>query len=52
MCVKLPPGDLNPIPYPLYPISTYTCRVITAPRVYGSGKREVMVESSGEKWEM
>jgi len=52
MYVKLSPGDLNPSPYPLYPTSTYTCRVTTAPRVRSGGKREVMVGSSGEKWEI
>ena len=33
MCVKLPPGDLNPDPCPTHPTSTYTCGVTTAPRV-------------------
>ena len=27
MCVKLPPENLNPIPYPPYLISTYICEV-------------------------
>ena len=31
MCVKLPPGDLNPDPCPSQ--STYTCGVTIAPRV-------------------
>ena len=35
MCVKFPPGDLNPSPYPPHPTSTYICGVITAPRVRG-----------------
>ena len=35
MCVKLPPGDLNPNPYPSHPTSTYTYGVITAPRMHG-----------------
>ena len=38
MCVKLPPRDLNPDPYPLHPTSTYTCGVTTAPRVYGGNQ--------------
>ena len=33
MCVKLPPRDLNPDPYPSHSTSTYTCEVIIAPRV-------------------
>ena len=33
ICVKLPPGDLNPNPYPLHPTSTYTYRLIITPRV-------------------
>ena len=33
MCVKLPLRDLNPDPCPLYPTSTYTYGVTTAPRV-------------------
>ena len=32
MCVKPPPGDLNPDPSPLHPISTYTNRVTIASR--------------------
>ena len=28
MCVKLPPGDLNPDSYPLYSTSTYTYGVL------------------------
>ena len=35
MCVKLPPRDLNPDLYPPHLISTYTCRVIIAPRSCG-----------------
>ena len=35
MCVKLPPGDLNPDPCPPHPTSIYTCGVTTAPRVCG-----------------
>ena len=35
MCVKLPPGDLNPISYPTHLTSTYTCRVTIAPRMCG-----------------
>ena len=31
--MKLPLGDLNSGPYPLYPTSTYTCEVTTTPRV-------------------
>ena len=30
MCVKLPLGNLNPIPYPPHPTNTYTCGVTTA----------------------
>ena len=33
MCVKLPPGDLNPDTYPLHPTSIYTCGVTTVSRV-------------------
>jgi len=36
MCVKLPPKDLNPGPYPPLSISTYTYGVTIAPRVCGS----------------
>ena len=39
MCVKFPPGDLKPGPYPPQPTSAYTCGVTTAPRVRG-GVRE------------
>ena len=35
MCVKLPPGDLNPGPYPPHPTSTYTSGMTTTPRVGG-----------------
>ena len=34
--MSLPPKNLNPGPCPPHPISTYTCGVIIAPRVYGS----------------
>ena len=33
MCVKLFPRNLNPSSCSLYSISTYTCGVITAPKV-------------------
>ena len=33
MRVKLPLKDLNHDPFSLYPISTYTCRVTTEPKV-------------------
>ena len=35
MCVKLPPGDLNPDPCPPHPTSTYTCGMTIAPRMCG-----------------
>ena len=35
MCVKLPPGDLNPDPCPSHLTNTYTCGVTIAPRVCG-----------------
>ena len=35
MCVKLPPGDLNPGPCSPHPINTYTYEVINALRVCG-----------------
>ena len=35
MYVKLPLGDLNLVPYPPHPTSTYTCGVTIAPRVGG-----------------
>ena len=35
MCVKFPPGDLNPGLCPQQPTSIYTCRVTIASRVYG-----------------
>ena len=35
MYVKFHLGNLNPDPYPLHPISTYTCRVIIAPKMCG-----------------
>ena len=33
MCVKLSSGDLNPDPCPLHLTNTYTCGVITTPKV-------------------
>ncbi|KAK4581336.1 hypothetical protein RGQ29_024836 [Quercus rubra] len=36
MCVKLPPGDLNPSLYLTRPTSTYTCGVTIAPKVCGA----------------
>ena len=36
MCVKLPPGDLNPGPYPSHPINTYTCGMTIASRMCDS----------------
>ena len=33
ICVKLPPKDLNPDPYPPHPTSIYICGVTTASRV-------------------
>ena len=35
MCVKLPPGDLNPGLCPPHPTSTYTCGVTIVPKVCG-----------------
>ena len=35
MCMKLPPGDLNPNLYPLHSTSIYTYRVTTASKVRG-----------------
>ena len=35
MCVKLPPRDLNPGPYPAHPTGIYTCEVTTTPRIRG-----------------
>ena len=35
MCVKLPPKNLNPVPYPPHSTSTYTCGVTIAQRVCG-----------------
>ena len=35
MCVKLPPRNLNPDPYPPHPISIYTYKVTTTPRMCG-----------------
>jgi len=45
MCVKLPPGDLNPGPYPT---SIYTGGVTTTPKVCGG--QCVKIEQQG-KWE-
>ena len=39
MCVKFPPGDLNPGPYPPHPTSTYTYGVTIAQRMCGGGYR-------------
>ena len=33
--MKLPPGDLNPGPYPPLPTNTYTCGVTITPGVCG-----------------
>ena len=37
MCVKFPPRDLNPGPYPPHLTNTYTYGVTTAPKVCGGG---------------
>ena len=37
MYVKLPPGDLNLGPCPLYFTSTYTCTMVIAPKICGGG---------------
>ena len=42
MCVKLPPGDLNLDSYLPYPISTYTYRITTIPRVYDGKRRQIV----------
>ena len=34
--MTLPPGDLNPNPFPQHPTSICTCEVTSAPRVHGS----------------
>ena len=47
MCVKLLPGDLNPDPCPPHSISTCTCGVTIAPRVYG-GEFPVSLETQGK----
>ena len=39
MCVKFPPGDLNLDPNSPHPLSTYTCEVTTAQRVYNGSRR-------------
>ena len=36
MCIKLPLENLNHGPCPPQPMSTYTCEVIIASRIYGS----------------
>ena len=41
MCIKLPPKDLNLGPYPPHPTSTYTYRIIIAPRVCG-GRNNIL----------
>ena len=33
ICVKLPPGNLNPSHCPPHLTNTYTCRVTIAPRI-------------------
>ena len=38
MCVKLLPGDLNPIPYPSHPTCIYTCGVTITPKVHSGTK--------------
>ena len=47
MCVKIPPGDLNPNPYPhsSHFTSTYTCRVIIAITMCNG-----IISGSFEKW--
>ena len=35
MCVKLPPGELNPDPYPPHLTSIYTYKMITVPKMCG-----------------
>ena len=45
MCVKLPPGDLNPGPCPPHPTSTYTCGVTIAPRVCGGNSNGLTCEN-------
>ena len=39
MCVKLPPGDLNPDPCSPPPTNIYTCKVTTTPKVCGGKSR-------------
>lgn len=41
MCVKLPPGDLNPSPYSPHPMSIYICGVTTIPRMRSSKAVEI-----------
>ena len=48
ICVKLPSGDLNPDPCPPHPTSTYTCRVIIAPKMC-SGDIFVLIVNIGIK---
>jgi len=43
MCMKLPPGDLNPGPCPPHPTSTYTCEVTIAPRVCGDDMLSIII---------
>ena len=42
MCVKLPPGDLNPDPCPPHSTSTYTFGVTIVPRVCGGDDKEIL----------
>ena len=42
MCVKFPPGDLNPDPYPPHPTNIYTCEMTTALRICGGIERNVL----------
>ena len=41
MCVKLPPGDLNPDPCLPHPTSTYTYEMTIAPRVCSDVKESL-----------
>ena len=43
MCVKLPPGDLNPDPYSPHPTSIYTYGVTITPRVCGGEVETVLI---------
>ena len=49
MCVKLSPGDLNPVPYPLHPTSTYTCGVTITPRVCGGQPNTKLITIKSHK---